>query len=333
MEMTSLKIRSSISVSTEPRKSAGKLATWLGKYGTVLALVLLVAYFQINAAGFLNSGNIAAILGQAAVLMLLAGGLTLVLVLGLFDLSVGWVASMAGMICTGLMSEHHVSLPLAVLVALLAGAVVGLVNGVLVTVFRINALLATLATGSLVSGFLTWYSITPFSTGLSNDFLNFGFKRWGWLPAPALASAVVCFVAWVILQHTASGRNMYAVGGSAEAARIAGVNVRRITIGAFVACSVMAAAGGIVLAAQLGSGQPQSAVGLLLETFAAAFLGSATWREGQFHLAGTAVGVLILGVVFSGLGIMNTPAWLNQVITGLILIAAVGLSSLVRPKH
>lgn len=305
----------------------------LSRYGTVIALILLIVFFQLNTGNFLSSGNIAAVLNQAAVLMLLAGGLTLVLVLGQFDLSVGWVASLAGMICTGLMSEQGVALPLAVLAALAVGAFVGVVNGVLVTALGINALLATLATGSIVSGFLAWYSITPFSAALPDAFLNFGFQRWGWLPAPAVASALICLLGWVVLQHTAPGRYMYAVGGNAEAARIAGVNVRGITIGAFVACSVMAAAGGIVLAAQLGSGQPQGAVGLLLGTFAAAFLGSATWREGQFHLAGTGVGVLILGVVFSGLGIMDTPAWLTSVVTGLILIAAVGLSTLLRPKH
>ncbi|TNM38479.1 ABC transporter permease [Nocardioides albidus] len=309
-----------------------QIRTALSRFGTVIALVLLVAYFQVNASSFLTSGNIAAVLSQAAVLVLLAGGLTLVLVLGQFDLSVGWVATLAGMVCTGLMSEHGVSLALAIAAALGSGALVGLVNGLLVTRLQVNALLATLATSSIIQGLLVWYSITPFSTGLSPKFLDFGFKAWGPLPAPALAAGVVTFVVWVILQHTAAGRHMYAVGGSPEAARVAGIDVKRITVGAFVACSTMAAAGGVVLAGQLGSGQPQGAVGLLLGTFAAAFLGSATWREGEFHIAGTVIGVLILGVVFSGLGIMNTPAYLNNIVTGGILIAAVGMASLLRPR-
>jgi ribose transport system permease protein len=309
-----------------------RLKELVSKFGTVVALVVLAAYFQLRTSDFLTSGNLAAILNQGAVLMLLACGLTLCLTLGQFDLSVGWVASTSAMVCTGLMSKHGTPLVLAVVVAIGVGALVGLANGLMVTTLRINALLATLATGSVLSGLGSWYSITPFSTGLSEHFVDFGLKTWGWLPAPALAAAVVCLAAWVFLQHTAAGRRMYAVGGNAEAARIAGVHVTLITIGAFVASSTLAAIGGIILAAELGSGQPQSAVGLMLGTFAAAFLGAATWREGQFHIAGTVIGVLILGVIFSGLSLLGTQAYVNDISTGLILVVAVGLSALLRPK-
>jgi ribose transport system permease protein len=309
-----------------------RLRELTARYGTVFALIALVVVFQIQTGNFLSSGNIAAVLNQAAVLALLAGGLTLVLVLGQFDLSIGWVASLGGMIATGLMSQRGVSLPVAVAAALVAGAVIGLINGLLVTVLRINALLATLATASVISGLSSWYSIRPFSTDLAPSFIEFGITTWGWLPAPALAAGLCCFVAWVFLQHTSAGRRMYAVGGNREAARIAGVHVERTMVGAFIACSVMASAGGVLLASQLGSGQPQSAVGLLLGAFAAVFLGSATWREGQFHIAGTVIGVLILGVVFSGLSLLNTPSYLNDIATGIILIVAVGASARLRPR-
>lgn len=303
------------------------------RFGTVVGLVILVAYFSIVTSGeLLTSANIAAILNQTAVLGVLALGLTVCLVLGQFDLSIGWTASLAGMICTGLMSQHGTSPWLATLAALAAGALVGLINGIVVTMLRVNALLATLAMGSVISGLINWYSISPFVANIPQSFVNIGSNKVLGIPIPAIILGVLGLLLWTYLQQTAGGRRMYAVGGNEEAARIAGIRIKRVQLLAFVICGVTAATAGILLAVQLGSGQPTGAVGLLLSAFAGAFLGSATWREGEFHIGGTIVGVLILGVVFSGLALTDAQYFLKDIITGVILVVAVGSASLLRSR-
>jgi ribose transport system permease protein len=301
------------------------------RFGTVVALAGLVLYFALATSGqILTSGSIAAILNQVTVVGILSLGLTVCLVLGQFDLSIGWTASLGGVVATGLMSENGFPAWLAVILALAAGALVGLVNGLVVTYLRVNAFLATLAMGSVLSGVISWYTISPFTANLSERFLTFGLKEVLGVPLPALVLFVLAVVLWVFLQQTASGRRMYALGGNAEAARIAGVRVKRLQIAAFVICSTCASLAGVLLAAQLGSGQPNGATGLLLGAFAAAFLGASTWRDGEFHIGGTVVGMLIMGVLFSGLALTDAKYFLKDVITGSILVLAVGGASLLK---
>jgi ribose transport system permease protein len=305
----------------------------LERFGTVIALVVMIVYFAIATSGdMVTSQNIAAILNQIAVLGVLAIGLTVCLVLGQFDLSIGWTASLAGMVATGLMSQHGTPMLVAVAAAVGVGALVGLVNGLIVTVLRVNALLATLAVGSVISGLINWYSISPFTSGIAPSFKSIGQDKVIGIPNAAIVLAVIGIGLWVFLQQTAGGRRMYAIGGNEEAARVAGVNIRRVQLLAFVICGVCAAVSGLLLAAQLGSGQPTGAVGLMLSAFAGAFLGSATWREGEFHVGGTIVGVLILGVVFSGLALTDAAYYLKDIITGAILVIAVGAASVMRAR-
>lgn len=303
------------------------------RFGSVIVLVLLIIYFGVATRGnMLSLGSITSILNQISVLGVLSLGLTVCLIIGQFDLSIGWNASLSGMVATGLMSVNSVPTPLAILAAIGVGVLVGLVNGLVVTFLRVNALLATLAMGSVLGGLISWYSVSPF-LNLPADFTALGQTVIFHIPSPAIVMAVLGVLLWVFLQQTPPGRWMYAIGGNEEAARVAGVRIRPIQILGFIVCGVCASVSGILLAAQLGSGQPTGAVGLLLSAFAAAFLGSATWREGEFHIAGTVVGVLVLGVVFSGLALTNAPYFLKDIATGLILILAVGSSSLLRTRR
>jgi len=303
------------------------------RFGSVIVLVLLIIYFAIATRGnMLQLGNVTSILNQIAVLGVLSLGLTVCLIIGQFDLSIGWNASLSGMVATGLMSASSVPTPLAIVAALGVGVTVGIVNGLVVTYLKVNALLATLAMGSVLSGIISWYSVSPF-LNLPADFTALGQTVILHIPSPAIVMAILAVLLWIFLQQTPAGRWMYAIGGNEEAARVAGVRIRPIQILGFVVCGVCASVSGILLAAQLGSGQPTGAVGLLLSAFAAAFLGSATWREGEFHIAGTIIGVLVLGVVFSGLALTNAPYFLKDIATGVILVLAVGSSSLMRTRR
>ncbi len=305
------------------------------RFGTVGAFIVMIIYFEIASSGLmLRAQNIGSILNQSAPLGLLSIGLTLCLILGLFDLSIGYTGTLAGMVCTGLMLNQGVAWPVALVATLVMGALIGLINGFIVTVLRVNALVATLAIGSVISGVLLWYSIAPFIGIFPQAFLDIGESSiFPWLPVSVLVFAGVALLMWTFLEKTPTGRRMYAVGGNEEAARIAGVRIKLMQVVAFVVCGLCASGSGVVLAAQLGSGQPTGEIGLLLSAFAAAFLGSATWREGEFHIMGTVIGVLILNVVFSGLALTNAPYWLKYVITGIVLILAVAMGSSLRSKN
>lgn len=305
----------------------------LRRFGTVIAFVLIVVYFAGSTNGALiSSGNIAAILNQAAVVGTMALGLTVCLVLGQLDLSIGYVATLSGLVVTGLQSQQGLSPLVSIPVALAVAALIGLVNGVVVTWLKVNALLATLAMGAIIGGVISWYTITPFTTGIADEFVAFGQTRWGFLPAPAVVLIATAVVLWVFLQQTPTGRRMYALGGNPEAARNAGVRIARLQIVAFVISGLCSGIAGILLAAQLGSGQPTGAVGLLLGAFSAAFLGASTWRDGEFHIGGTILGVLVIGVVFSGLALTDAQYYLKDIVTGAILILAVGSANLLRVR-
>ena len=303
------------------------------KYGAVVALLLMIATFAIlRPSQFLNYDNVISILLQVSVLGIMAVGLTATLIMVEFDLSIGWVASLAGMLVTGWMAHNGLPVALAIVLALAVGLGIGILNGVIVTGLGVNAFICTLAMGSVVSGVLGWYSISPIILGVPEGFSRIGQSVIFHVPSPVLIMAVVAIALYVLMERTVPGRKMYSVGGNREAARLAGVPINRYRIMAFAISGFCAALAGVLLASELGSGQPQGAIGFLLDAFAATFLGAATWREGEFHIGGTIVGVLIMGVIFNGLALLNAPAWTTDVLRGAILIAAVGASGILRRR-
>lgn len=316
-------------------RSPGQIALGFArKYGAVVALILLIIGFTIARPNqFLSYDNVIAILQQVSVLGIMALGLTATLIMLDFDLSIGWVASLAGMLVTGWMSTKGMPVPLAIVLSLGIGVAIGLANGLIVTHLGVNAFIGTLAMGSILSGIITWYSISPFIANIPQNFVDIGQSKVASVPLPVLILAVFVIALWVLFEKTVPGRRMYAIGGNREAARISGVSINRYRIMAFVISSFCAAAAGVLLAAELASGQPGAATGFLLDAFAASFLGAATWREGEFHMAGTVIGVLIMGVIFNGLSLVDAPSWSKDVLRGAILIVAVGASGILRRQR
>ncbi len=304
----------------------------LGKYGTIVGLVVMMAGFSVAApASFPTTSNLVNVLSQVALTAIIAGGMTFPLVVGEFDLSIGYGASLAGVLVAGLMVNQELGTGPAILLVLLSGAGVGLVNGLLVTKARVNALITTLGTGTVLVGLNYGYSAgVPITAGLPEGFLGVGVNRVGGIPIVVLIMAAILVVLWTLLNQTDVGRQMQAVGGNAEAARLSGIRVDRVKIVAFVVSGVCAAATGILLTSRIGSGESTAGDGYLLDAFAAAFLGSATLRDGEFHVAGTFVGVLIVGVGFNGLGIFGLPTFYQYIFKGLVLIVAVALSTVAR---
>ena len=313
-------------------RSFGQSATlFVGKYGALIALGLLFGGFSVVAKYFLTWDNFVQIFDQAALAAIISCGLTMVLASGQFDLSVGYTASLAGIVASNLMIQGA-PIPLAVGAAMLVGALVGVANALLVTRVGVNALVATLGVGSAAVGvnyFISGGGAQAFSVS-TPSFTLVSIGDWFGIPKDVYYMAIVAVILWVVLNRTVLGRDIQAVGGNAEAGRLAGVGVKSVTSAAFVICALAAALTGILLASVVGSGQPTGGDGYTLSAFAAAFLGTAVLREGQFHIIGTVVGVLIVAVGFNGLALIGVPSYVQFLFQGILLIAAVSSSTLAR---
>ena len=314
-----------------PRTKAG--LSIFARYATILGLVLILVVFSaLSPRAFPTVNNFINVLNQASLAMIIAGGLTLAVIVGELDLSIGYAASLHGVLVTGLIVQNKLPIPVAIVIVLALGALIGVVNGLIVTKLRVNSVIATLGVGTILVGLAFAYSSgVPIVAGVPEAFLQLSLGRWLFgIPNPIIVMAVVLSGLWVLVERTSIGQEIQAVGGNPAAARLAGINVDRIKILGFVVSGMCAALTGTLLAARLGSGTTSAADSYLLTAFAAVFLGSATLRDGEFHVLGTFVGTLIIVFGFNGLNIFGAPTFSQYVFQGAILIVAVGLSSLGR---
>ncbi len=304
----------------------------LSKYGTLAAMALMVLIFGVAVpnGGFLSSNNLLAIINQSALTAIIACGLTLVLVVGEMDLSIGYNASLSGVLVTGLMANQGVPLAIAILITVAVGAVIGAINGALVTKARVNAVVATLGVGTVLIGLSFGYTAGSPIISVPKIFTYLTLSKFAGVQNPIWFMIIVLAILWVVLNRTPLGQRMQAVGANKNAARLAGVRTDRAKIAAFVMGGTCAAVTGVLLASLLGSGTVSAGDGYLLDSFAAVFLGAATLRDGEFHIVGTLVGVLVVNVGFNGLSLMGTPTFWQFIFKGGILVIAVALSTIAR---
>lgn len=309
-------------------KRGGSIGKMLLEGGTVIALIVLIGFFfAMRPDIFLTFTNVRNILYQVSILAIIAGAQTVVMVVGDFDLSVGATSSLSGAVAATLMLAGVV-VWLAILIALVVGLLIGLVNGVLIAYVNLSAFVATLATMTSVVGlaYLVTAGTTLFS--LPGEFNSLGQSRLFNVPTPVYIAIVISLILWAILRFTTIGRSWHAVGGNEEVSRLSGVNVRRGRLLAFTVAGLVSAIGGILLAARLGSASAVQDGNNMMYSVAAVFLGMTVIKSGHANLRGTMVGVGIIGVMSNGLNILGVNAYVQQVVTGLIIIAAVTLSSL-----
>jgi ribose transport system permease protein len=312
--------------------SLGQVMRFLGAYGTLLALGLMIVVFTaLQPDTFATLGNGRNILNDMAIGAIVAGGLTLPLVGGDFDLSIGYVASFAGMLVVGLLSNSQWPIEAAVPAVIALGGAIGVINGLVVSKIGVNAFIATLGTGTIVVGLNYAYSGgVPMQLTHSTEFLDLALGRLAGVPHLVIAMALALAILWLILNRTVQGQHIKAIGVNAENARRAGVAVDRSRIATFAISGLCAATGGVLMASNLGSGQTAAGDGFMLTSFAAAFLGSAALREGQFHILGTFIGVLTVAVGNNGLAMIGAPIFVQYVFSGALLVLAVALSGLGR---
>jgi len=323
---------SSATVDRPRFNSAAALMRLLGTYGTIIVLVVMVVIFSLAQPGtFATVGNFRNIINDMAIGAIVAAGLTVPLVAGDFDLSIGYVASFCGLLTIGLLSLSQLPIIAAIVIVIAVGMLIGIVNGIIVSKVGVNAFIATLGTGTIVVGLNYAYSGgIPLQLTHSREFTAIALGRLAGIPHLILLMALVLALLWILLNRTVQGQHIKAIGVSPESARRAGVSVDRSRIVAFAVASTCAAIGGILMASNLGSGQVTAGDGFMLTSFSAAFLGSAALREGQFHILGTFIGVLTVAVGNNGLAMIGAPIFTQFLFTGSLLVVAVALGGIGR---
>ncbi len=305
------------------------LGDWLNRFSLPMILVALIVLFSILTPGtFFTADNFKSIANEQTVALLLALAVVCPLIVNEFDLSVGYILGLGQALVIGFMIKSGMPDGVAIVAVLAICAAVGLLNGLLVIGLRINALIATLATGSVLTGVVFAYTNGEvLFEGVPASFTSIARTELLGIPLPVFYLAVTVIVAEIVLTRTATGRRLYATGGNRDAARLSGVATNRLVLGSFVMAGVLAGAAGVLIASRLGSAQPGLGASLLLPAFAAAFLGATTIRPGRFNVLGTVVAVYVLAVPISGLQQLGVPSWFEYVFNGLALVIAVGTSN------
>lgn len=310
---------------SQPSLTRQRVLASLGRSGVIITFAGAVLAFALaRPSTFWSVGNLQNILDVSAVPTILAIGLTFVLVAGDFDLSIGSMLGLGGAGSVALMSVHHSGWVLAILLGLALGLAAGLTNGFLIAYLRTSSFITTLAmTTVLLGGEYLFTGDTTLFANISPRYLSIGQSRplFG-LSVQVFVAAGFLVVAYVVLERTEAGRFLYAIGGNPEAARLAGVSVRRYRLIGFVLSAMTAAIAGILVTAQAGASTPNSGAPYLLPAYAAAFLGTAVSRDGQFNAVGTVVGALFLGVITDGLTMLGISTAYIDIIQGVILILA-----------
>ena len=308
------------------------------KFQSLLALLLMVVIFSVCAEGFFSTDNFWLVLTQVSVNMCLSVGMTLVILTGGIDLSVGSVLALSGAVMAGLL-KNGLEIPAfnlligftalgAVLAGLLVGSFLGFFNGLMITLLRIPPFVATLAMMTIARGLTQLWTGGAAITGLGEVFEYVGTRRPAGVPVRVWTCAAIVAIAVVVLKKTRFGRYIYAVGGNERAARLSGLNVKRIKLRVYTIAGALSAIGGLIVTSKLDSATPVAGDGYELDSIAAVVIGGTSLSGGKGSVFGTVLGVLIIGVLNSGLIILRVPPFWQKVIKGCVILLAVAIDKL-----
>ena len=306
--------------------TSSRLTQAVSVWGLLVLLVLLIVFFSIlKPETFPTYFNMRSIINNKAISALLALAVFLPMTANHFDLSAGFLLGIAQVLVIGLQGQGLGWIEASALVLVLGG-LVGLFNGILVTMIGIDSFIATLGTGTLLYGFNEWYTGgQQVVASLPDSFTDLSGVIFG-IPLPALYVLVLSVVLWVVFEYLPMGRHLYVLGANPRAAELNGISARRYVTGAFVAAGATSAFAGIILQSQLQVGQSSVGQEYLLPAFTAALLGATSIRPGRVNVWGTILAVAVLAVTVAGLNQLGAPFFVEPIFDGAMLILAVGLA-------
>lgn len=299
-----------------------KIREILSRYGIYIVLFAMILFFSISSKAFLSASNLFNILRQVAVVGTAAVGMTFVMLTGGIDLSVGAIIGVTGII-TALLMVWGVPPVVAVLVALAVGVLLGMINAALINELRVPPLIVTLGMMTALRGLA--YLITGGMPvfGFPESFTLLGQGYIYVIPVPVIIMAVTFLAGYLVLEKFTLGRYIYGVGGNEEASRLSGINVKKIKYLVYSISGFVCGVAGVVLLSRTNSGQPKAGTSYEMDIITAVVLGGVSIAGGQGRITGVVAGVLIMGILSNGMIIMNVGDYVQRIVQGLVLVAAV----------
>ncbi|MBQ4175972.1 MAG: ABC transporter permease [Lachnospiraceae bacterium] len=296
--------------------------------GILSVLVLLCVIVSIATSKFLKPNNLISVLRQISINAYIALGMTLIIILGHIDLSVGAIVAMSGTLTVGFIVTQGLPIPVAILLGILLGMLAGLISGMIVTYFRVPAFIITMAMMNVCSGVAYVYSGGQ-ATRINDDFfsaIGTGYL-FNTIPLPVVYMIILIIVISFLLGKTKFGTYIYAIGGNREAARLSGVPIKKVEIAVFTISGVLSAFAGLVLCSRMYSGQPSVGNGYELDAIAACVLGGTSMSGGKGRISGTIFGAMVIGIISNGLNLIGVSSYWQLIVKGLIIACAVLLDS------
>jgi ribose/xylose/arabinose/galactoside ABC-type transport system permease subunit len=299
----------------------------LKKYAIVLVLIGIMIVFSAISPNFFTKTNLVNIFVQQSYVIIAAVGLAFVMIAGGMDLSIGYQISLVAVVTTMLMTRYGVSVPMAIIIAMVLGTILGICNGIASIKLKVHPLIITLGTMTVFQGisYILSNSNSFFNLDPSYKFIGQGYL-YG-IPFPVILMIVIALIGSFILNKTYFGRYVYALGGNEEAARLAGLNINAMKIVVFAICGFFVSIAAIVMTARAGSANSATGPGTEFTCMTAAILGGISFKGGEGKIWGLIVGVLILGVLSNGMQIINLGTYPQYIAKGIVLLAAVGFDT------
>lgn len=292
--------------------------------GIILVLAIMCVVVTFATDKFLTVNNIISVLRQISVNMYIALGMTLIIILGHIDLSVGAIVAMCNTLTVGFIVNQGMPIGVAIIGGLVLGTVMGFLSGTIVSVFRVPAFIITMAMMNVCNGVAYVYSGGQ-STRITDDFFNAigtGYL-FNTIPLPVIYMLILIIIVSFVLSKTKFGTYVYAIGGNREAARLSGVPIKKIEIAVFTLSGLLSAFAGLVLCSRMYSGQPSVGKGYELDAIAACVLGGTSMSGGKGRISGTVFGAMVIGIISNGLNLVGMSSYLQDIVKGLIIIGAV----------
>jgi ribose transport system permease protein len=315
-----------------------RLLEYVERYALVGVFVLVMIFFNFwskTSKHFLTTADVQNVLGNQAVIGILALAIIIPLTCGEFDFSVGSVAGLSQVLCAGFMARLGVPLVGAIAVGVGVGALIGLSNGNTVARIGVNSLIVTLGVSTVAVGIVEWYTKgLSIINHISKSLTDVGNGNWLGIPRTLYFLAVVAILVYYLLEHTPYGRYLHSIGSNRDAARLVGLRVERLVLIAFVLSGALAGLAGVLLVARNGGASPQTGtVADTLQALAAAFLGATAIKPGRFNVPGTMIAIFFLAFTVTGLSLAGVANWINDVFNGAALFVAVLISTIVGRKR
>ena len=296
--------------------------------GILSVLLLIGIVLSILSPVFLTTSNIISVLLQISNNMFLALGMTLIIILGGIDLSVGSIVAMTGTLTVGFIVTDGLPILLAIFLGLLIGTACGCFNGLIVANFKVPAFIVTLAMMNIAKGIAYIYSGGRSTRIMNENFLKIGTGQlFGFIPYPVVYMIILIVIFVILLSKTKFGTYIYAVGGNRESAHLSGVPIKKVEIMVYTISGFLAAFAGLVLCSRMFSGQPAAGGGYEMDAIAACVLGGISMSGGIGRISGTVIGAIVIGIISNGLNLMGVSSFWQLVVKGMIILVAVLIDS------